>query len=143
MGSIIIVIIAISISVFLFHPFFHSFYPRSSLYRLTEAACITGYVWTKNGFANHKFYPVKSFLLYHLSSFFLRFYGNNTVKTYENYLVVRHQLIDFLLHDLVGNEGVHMIIELGAGFSPRGANFSKRYGNQMKYIETDLEGIVR
>jgi hypothetical protein len=143
LGSIIIIIIAIFFSLLFFHPYFQSFSPRSSVSRLTESAYITGYVWTRNGFANQKFYTIKSFLLYHISSFFLRLSGNETVKTYESYLVLRHQLIDFLLHDLVGNEGAHMVIELGAGFSPRGMNFTRGYGHQIKYIETDLDAIVR
>lgn len=56
----------------------------------------------------------------------------------EALMLARHRGIDALLSEAIEDGRVGQVIEIAAGLSPRGWAFSKRYGKQLTYLETDL-----
>jgi O-methyltransferase involved in polyketide biosynthesis len=58
--------------------------------------------------------------------------------TLEDYLVARHRTLDEMLSDVIEHRDVSQVLELAAGLSPRGWRFTKRYGDSLTYLETDL-----
>lgn len=109
--------------------------------RISISAHYTGYVWYKNGLSDPRF--VTS-LGRAANLFFLPI--NSTLKLFtgshiDTFLMQRHQVLDFLLTQLIEEQGVEQIVELASGLSPRGFRMTERYP-QLSYIETDLPGMA-
>jgi O-methyltransferase involved in polyketide biosynthesis len=110
--------------------------------RISPTAHYTGYVWARNGLSHPGLSTREGRLLFDslqpvmLSS---RAIGGATL---ESYLLARHQAIDAALERAIEAGEVSQVIEVAAGFSPRGWRFARRYGGRLVYIETDLPGMA-
>jgi O-methyltransferase involved in polyketide biosynthesis len=107
---------------------------------LSSTALYTAYVWQHNNLATIQLAQSKGFLYYQL----LRPFNwlARTIKgvDLETILLQRHQIIDSILEREIESGRIKQVVELAAGFSPRGSSFVSRYGasHQLQYIETDL-----
>jgi O-methyltransferase involved in polyketide biosynthesis len=57
--------------------------------------------------------------------------------TLEAYLLARHRALDAALDRAIEEGRVRQVVEVAAGFSPRGLRFSQRY-RELTYVEADL-----
>lgn len=112
---------------------------RSSI---SPTAHYTGAVWTRHGLSHPALATSTGKLMYHGMR------PSNAVSrllrgpALEDFLIARHRLIDRLLEAAIDRGEVSQVIELAAGLSPRGWRFSKRFGDRLTYVETDLPGMV-
>jgi O-methyltransferase involved in polyketide biosynthesis len=60
----------------------------------------------------------------------------------EGMLLARHLLIDQLLDAAIQSGEISQVIEIAAGLSPRGWRFTRRHGDRLTYMETDLPEMV-
>lgn len=110
---------------------------------ISPTAHYTGYVWVKNGLSDPRLLTPKGKFLFHVLEPLMALSRLRNGPTAEEFLLARHQLIDYQLEQLVDNDKVTQIIELGAGLSPRGLRFRKKYGDKLIYIEADLPEMSR
>jgi O-methyltransferase involved in polyketide biosynthesis len=110
--------------------------------RVSPTAHYTGYVWARAGLSDAAFvtnegrFLYSSLLPWNLASRLGR------GPTLEGFLLARHRLIDHLLATAIDAGEVSQVIEIASGLSPRGWSFTKRYGDRLTYVETDLPGMV-
>ncbi|MBV8062854.1 MAG: class I SAM-dependent methyltransferase, partial [Nevskia sp.] len=57
-------------------------------------------------------------------------------------MLARHRGIDSVLSRAIEAGRVGQVIEIAAGLSPRGWDLKRRYGERLRYIETDLPQMV-
>src|SRR3546814_15789879 len=57
-------------------------------------------------------------------------------------MLARHKGIDAQLAKAIDSGKVGQVIEIAAGLSPRGWSFMQRYGERLRYIETDLPAMA-
>jgi O-methyltransferase involved in polyketide biosynthesis len=57
-------------------------------------------------------------------------------------MLARHRGIDGVLGRAIEEGQVGQVIEIAAGLSPRGWDLKRRYGQRLRYIETDLPHMV-
>lgn len=110
--------------------------------RISPTALYTGQVWQTTGrsIPELKSMPASALHLALAPSMFVsRSFGGPTL---EDFLLARHDLIDYHLTELIESGKVTQIIEIAAGLSPRGSRFVERYGDKITYIEADLPGMV-
>ncbi len=62
--------------------------------------------------------------------------------SFDTMMLTRHRGIDGQLDAAIESGRVGQVIELAAGLSPRGWRFRQRYGERVRYIETDLPHMV-
>lgn len=110
----------------------------SSSGRISPTAHYTGYVWARNGLSDPELETVEGRILFEslrppmiVSSVL----GSGTL---EAYLLARHRAIDALLGRAIDAGRVAQVVEVASGLSPRGLRFSRRYGDQLTYVEADL-----
>lgn len=110
----------------------------SSTRRISPTAHATGHMWHRHGLSHPG-------LVSHRGRFFdAAFSGvtglveKGTGVSFDALMLARHQGIDGLLDAAIASGRVSQVIELAAGLSPRGWRFSQRYGERLRYVETDL-----
>lgn len=107
---------------------------------ISPTAHYTGETWVRNGLS-HPGLATWQGRLFHdtlaLPNAVSRMLGGPSL---EGLLLARHRIIDALLDDLIQG-GVSQVIEAACGMSPRGWRFSKRYGDELTYVEADLPAM--
>lgn len=109
---------------------------------VSPTAHYTGYVWVRNGMSDHRLLTKRGKLLFHLLEPFMASSRWRSGPTVEEFLLARHQLIDFQLERLIEDGKISQIVEIAAGLSPRGLRFRQKYGDKILYIEADLPDMV-
>lgn len=110
--------------------------------RISPTAYATGYFWYKNGLSPAVFATRRGQYLYRAfwpSLKAVRLVGGLSTNAM---LLARHQGIDAFLDGAIAAGRVSQVIELAAGLSPRGWRFAQRYGQRIRYLETDLPAMV-
>ncbi|MDR3417569.1 MAG: class I SAM-dependent methyltransferase [Nevskia sp.] len=110
---------------------------------ISPTAHYTGYVWYRHGLSHPALVTPEGRLMYHaarpMNAASRRFGG----PTLEGFLLARHHAIDSLLDEAIAVGKVSQVIEIAAGLSPRGWDFTRRYGDRIAYVEADLPHMAR
>lgn len=110
---------------------------------ISPTAHYTGYVWYRNGLSHPGLVTPQGRLLYQV----LRPFNSGSRRlggpSLEGFLLARHRAIDGLLDQAIRAGRVGQVIEIAAGLSPRGWDFSRRYGGHLRYVEADLPDMAR
>ena len=109
---------------------------------ISPTAHYTGYVWARNGLSHPELETLQGRLMFESLQPIMRVRSLLRQGSLEEYLLARHRAIDLLLERAIEQHGVSQVIEVAAGLSPRGWRFSERYGNEIVYIETDLDAMA-
>ena len=110
--------------------------------RIGPTAHYTGYVWARNGLSHPELATTEGRIMFDslqpamLAS---RALGRATL---EEYLLARHRAIDARLERAIEAGEVNQVIEVAAGFSPRGWRFTQRYDERLTYVEADLPDMA-
>ncbi|MFT5063641.1 MAG: O-methyltransferase involved in polyketide biosynthesis [Gammaproteobacteria bacterium] len=65
-----------------------------------------------------------------------------TGLSFDDLMLARHRGIDDALTQAIDTGHVTQVIELAAGLSPRGWRMTKKYGESILYVETDLPHMI-
>lgn len=114
----------------------------SSTGRISPTAHYTGYVWARNGLSDPELETLEGRILFESLRGPMMVSAVLGSGTLEAYLLARHKAIDVLLERAIDAGRVGQVIEVASGFSPRGLRFSRRYGDQLTYVEADLPEMV-
>jgi len=111
--------------------------------RISPTADYTSYVWVQAGFSESVFATRRGYILYKL----LRPMHNGAHlfgwTALDDILLARHRGIDGLLSQAIEEGRVGQVLEVAAGFSPRGLDFSARFADRgLIYVEGDLPHMV-
>jgi O-methyltransferase involved in polyketide biosynthesis len=109
---------------------------------ISPTAHYTGETWVRNGLSHPQLATWQGRVLHGtmaLPNALSRTLGGPSL---ENLLLSRHRIIDALLEDLIDG-GVSQVIEAACGMSPRGWRFSRRYGDELTYVEADLPAMAQ
>jgi O-methyltransferase involved in polyketide biosynthesis len=109
---------------------------------ITPTAHYTGYVWARNGLSPRELATVEGRMLYESLRPLMTVTSAVQGISLEGYLLARHRAIDTLLERAIEDGGVSQVIEVASGLSPRGWRFTRRYGERLTYIETDLPAMA-
>lgn len=106
--------------------------------RVSPTAHYTGYVWFHHGLSHEALVSPLGRRLYRLlwpaNLAFAQLWRRPNL---EMMLLARHRIIDHLLGAAIDRGEVGQVLELAAGFSPRGFRFARRFPG-LRYIEADL-----
>src|SRR3954452_11744473 len=116
--------------------------PSVSSDSVSPTAHYTGHVWLRNGLSHEALGTVEGKAMFAATEPLMLSRRLTGQPTLEQYLLARHQVIDELLEAEIESGRVEQVIEIAAGMSPRGWRFTERYGDQLTYIETDLEAMA-
>jgi O-methyltransferase involved in polyketide biosynthesis len=111
--------------------------------KISPTAHYTGYIWVKNGLSDERLRTKQGVILFKLLQPLMKFSSLRNGPTLEDFLIARHQLIDYHLEAAIESGSITQIIEIAAGLSPRGLRFAKKYGSKITYIEADLESMSK
>lgn len=106
--------------------------------RISPTAHYTGYVWHLEGLSHPALATGNGPRLYAAMEPLVRtsrLFGGPTLR---GMLRARHRTIDHLLHERIARGEIGQVLEIAAGYSPRGWRFKKRYGSAFPYLEADL-----
>lgn len=110
--------------------------------RISPTAHYTGYTWFHHGLS-HPALVTREGRLFHAAvepaAALARRLG---LPTLEGLLLARHHAIDERLGRAIESGAVEQVIEIAAGLSPRGWDFSRRFGDRLTYIEADLPAMA-
>lgn len=109
---------------------------------ISPTAHLTGYVWHRQGWSHPALTTATGRLLYHgirPAMFASVALGGPSL---EDLLVARHRAIDQRLAEAIEAGAIGQVIEVAAGLSPRGWDFSRRYGPRLRYVEADLPSMA-
>lgn len=111
--------------------------------RISPTAHYTGHVWQLEGLSTPALATPAGPRLYAslepLMSVSRRFGG----PTLRGMLAARHRTIDRLLDAEIAAGRIGQVVEVAAGYSPRGWRFKKRYGSKLSYWEADLPHMAQ
>lgn len=114
----------------------------TSYARISPTAHYTGYVWYRNGLSHPALRTFRGRVLYDVVAPFnaaSRSFGGPTL---DGLLLARHVTMDRVLDQAIAEGRIQQVIEIAAGLSPRGWDFSRRYGPRISYIEADLPDMA-
>ena len=108
--------------------------------RISPTAHYTSYVWFRNGLSHPALVSPAGralhLLLRPLNVAYERFGQRPSL---DMMLLARHHLIDYLLQTAIEEGRISQVLEVAAGFSPRGLRFAARYAHRgLVYVEGDL-----
>lgn len=110
--------------------------------RISPTAHYTGYTWFHNGLSHPALATAQGRVMYHglrpLSAVSRRL----GTPTLEGFLLARHHAIDRQLDAAIESGAVSQVIEIAAGLSPRGWDFTRRFGERVTYVEADLPDMA-
>ncbi|MCK6588053.1 MAG: class I SAM-dependent methyltransferase [Polyangiaceae bacterium] len=109
---------------------------------ISPTAHYTGQIWLRNGLSDERLRTPQGEVLYQVVRPLMaasRLFGGPTL---QDFLLARHDLIDWRLAEAIDGGRVTQVIEIAAGLSPRGLRFTRRYGPKITYIEADLPGMA-
>ncbi len=111
--------------------------------RISPTAHYTGFVWHRNGLSHPAFVTFPGKALYravHPMNALSKALGGPSL---EQMLLERHLIIDHLLTQAIEAGQVGQVLEVGAGLSPRGYRFCRRFAERgLLYVEGDLPAMV-
>ena len=110
---------------------------------ISPTAHYTGYVWYRHGLSHPGLVTPQGRALYHAVRPLNFGSGSLGGPTLEGFLLARHRAIDTLLAQAIDSGAVGQVVEVAAGLSPRGWDFSRRYGGRIDYVEADLPQMAR
>lgn len=105
---------------------------------ITPTAHYTAAVWERNDLSIPQLSTFNGRLMYESMRPWMsasRALGGSRL---EDFLLARHLLIDRLLEAAVERGEISQVIEIAAGLSGRGWRFTRRHGDRLTYVETDL-----
>jgi O-methyltransferase involved in polyketide biosynthesis len=106
--------------------------------RISPTAHYTSYVWYRNGLSHECLITPFGRSLYRLLALpNLAYSAIFRQANLEHMLLARHRAIDHLLERAIESGAVSQVIEVAAGYSPRGLRFAERYPD-LVYVEGDL-----
>jgi O-methyltransferase involved in polyketide biosynthesis len=106
--------------------------------RISPTAHYTSYVWHRNGLSHECLVTPFGRRLYRLLAVpNLAYSAILRQANLEHMLLARHRAIDHLLERAIESGAVGQVIEVAAGYSPRGLRFAQRYPD-LVYVEGDL-----
>lgn len=117
--------------------------PQRGSEAISPTAHYTGYVWYRNGLSHPALATPEGRLLYLSLLPANRAARTVGAPTLEGLLLARHRAIDDLLDQAILDGRVRQVIEVAAGLSPRGWDFTRRHGKRITYIEADLPDMAR
>ena len=109
---------------------------------ISPTAHYTGAVWASNGLSHPAFHSAAGGLMYNAMRLPMAITKALGGTKLEELLLARHRLLDRRLERAIESGEVSQVIEIAAGLSARGWRFSRRYGNRITYVETDLPEMV-
>jgi O-methyltransferase involved in polyketide biosynthesis len=109
---------------------------------ISPTAHYTGYVWYRNGLSHPALVTPQGRLLFEGLRAFNAGARRIGAPTLEGFLLARHRAIDRLLERAIRDGRVGQVIEIAAGLSPRGWDFTRRHPG-LRYIEADLPDMAR
>ncbi len=110
---------------------------------ISPTAYATGAMWHRYGLSHPALVTRKGRLL---DAAFRGLAGGVKLATglsFDDLMRARHQGIDAQLDAAIESGQITQVIELAAGLSPRGWRFCQRYGDRLRYIETDLPHMLK
>src|SRR5690349_2998122 len=106
--------------------------------RISPTAHYTAYVWFKNGMSHEALTSRMGRFLYKLvRPMNLAYEKLGDRPGLDQMLLARHRVLDHLLEQEIESGRVGQVVEIAAGFSPRGYRFVSRFP-ALTYLETDL-----
>lgn len=132
-----IALVGILIGIAIFQLIFG--YEESSI---SPTAHYTSYIWVKHELSPTQFLTPTGYLLFYILEPLMMISRLVNGPTVENMLMARHKMIDLTLEGLIDDGYVTQIIEIASGLSGRGNRFTKKYGSNITYFETDFEKMV-
>lgn len=106
--------------------------------RVSPTAHYTGYTWYRQGWSHPALATREGRWLHRAIEPFDLLAGRLGAPTLDGFLQARHAVIDDLLSHAIEDGRVGQVVEVAAGLSPRGWDFMRRYGEQLRYVEADL-----
>jgi O-methyltransferase involved in polyketide biosynthesis len=106
--------------------------------RIGPTAHYTGYVWARHGIGPPEFATGSGRVLHTAMRPLMQGLSLVGGPVPEDFLLARHRILDHLLAAAIEAGAVGTVVELGAGMSPRGHTFARRYGERVTYVETDV-----
>lgn len=106
--------------------------------RISPTAHYTGHVWQVSGLSTPALATTEGRIFYEalrLPNALLAALGGPTLPAM---LVARHTAIDAILGAAIDAGAVTQVLEIAAGYSPRGWRFTRRHGARLAYVEADL-----
>jgi O-methyltransferase involved in polyketide biosynthesis len=111
--------------------------------RISPTAHYTGQCWLRNGLSHPALGSLQGRLAYDGLRPFNALAARLGAPTLEGLLLARHQHIDRMLEQEIAARGIGQVVEIAAGLSPRGWDFSRRHGARLAYVEADLPEMAR
>lgn len=111
--------------------------------RISPTAHYTGHVWQLEGLSHPALATREGPRLYAAMEPLIgvsRFLSGPTLR---GMLTARHRTLDSLLDAGIAAGQIGQVVEIAAGYSPRGWRFKKRYGSRLSYWEADLPHMAR
>jgi O-methyltransferase involved in polyketide biosynthesis len=112
--------------------------------RISPTANVTGYVWVRHGLAPEAFATSSGRVLHGLLQPFT-LAGGLLLRSpsLDTVLLQRHLAIDHVLRGAIESGRVGQVLEIAAGYSPRGLRFMREHGEAgLVYVEGDLPDMV-
>ena len=110
--------------------------------RISPTAYATGYFWYRQGLSHPALATPQGRRIDRVARTLLagtRLFGGISMSAL---MLARHRGIDHVLAEAIERGRVGQVIEIAAGLSPRGWDLKRRFGQKLKYIETDLPHMV-
>lgn len=107
--------------------------------RISPTAYATGHMWVRLGLSHPALSTPRGKRLDRAFSLAIqprRLLGGT--GAFDTLMRTRHTGIDYLLEQAIESGRVTQVVELAAGFSGRGWRMMQKYGDRIRYLETDL-----
>jgi O-methyltransferase involved in polyketide biosynthesis len=110
--------------------------------RVSPTAYATGYFWFRQGMSHPAFATPQGKRLDRAFRILTGVTRRLSGFSLDALMLARHKGIDAQLAKAIESGKVGQVIEIAAGLSPRGWSFMQRYGERLRYIETDLPAMA-
>lgn len=110
--------------------------------RVSPTAYATGYFWYRQGLSHPAFATPQGRRLDRGFRALIRLVRATSGFSLDALMLARHLGIDARLSEAIESGKVGQVIEIAAGLSPRGWSFMQRYGERLRYFETDLPAMA-
>lgn len=115
---------------------------REQTARVSPTAYATGYFWFRHGMSHPAFATPQGKKLDRAFRLLTAVTKRLSGFSLDALMLARHKGIDAQLAKAIESGKVGQVIEIAAGLSPRGWSFMQRYGDRLRYIETDLPAMA-
>jgi O-methyltransferase involved in polyketide biosynthesis len=115
---------------------------RAESENVSPTAFATGHFWFEHGLSHSGLVMPEGKRAARRFGYLIRAIKLVSRVSLDAMMLARHKGIDALLTRDIESGKVTQVIELAAGLSPRGWRFTKKYGDRITYIETDLPRMV-